>query len=210
MSNTNNLPKYITDERTGLQYELVGDYYLIAGDDEPEKKLHIGKWGRLRDDYLKKEDRLHRSVLIDSGELYNHLADIEQQAEELFSQLVIQLAEKEGVTEAIKSSDQVGAPHELDPRPRGRDRYERSDLCMSSIFEELWNGNIAPYESIPVDKQLLSLMGRNRERLDETLTEQQKELLEKYDEAVNEMHSVQEIKAFSCLRLITEALTETK
>ena len=86
---------------------------------------------------------------------------------------------------------------------------------MSSIFEELWHGNIAPYESIPVDKKLLSLMGRNRERLEETLTEQQKELLEKYDEAVNEMHSAQEIKAFSYgfrlgVRLMTAALSKTE
>ena len=107
MNNTNELPKYITDERTGLKYELVGDYYLIAGDDEPEEKPHIGKWGWLRDDYLKKEHRLHRSVLIDSGELYTHLADVEAQAEELFSQLVKQLADKEGVTEALKASDQM-------------------------------------------------------------------------------------------------------
>ena len=83
---------------------------------------------------------------------------------------------------------------------------------MSSIFEELWHGNIAPYESIPVDKKLLSLMGRNRERLEETLTEQQKELLDKYDEALNEMHSAQEIEAFSYgfklgARLMTESLT---
>ena len=62
MNNTNELPKYITDERTGLKYELVGDYYLIAGDDEPEEKPHIGKWGWLRDDYLKKEHRLYRSM----------------------------------------------------------------------------------------------------------------------------------------------------
>ena len=104
---TNELPKYITDERTGLKNELVGDYYFIAGDDEQEEKPHIGKWGRLRDDYLKKEHRFHRSILIDSGELHAHLADVEAQAEELFSQLVKQLAENEGVTEALKASDQM-------------------------------------------------------------------------------------------------------
>ena len=48
---------------------------------------------------------------------------------------------------------------------------------MSSILEELWYGNIEPHEEIPVNKQLLSLMGRNREKLEEALTEQQKELL---------------------------------
>ena len=68
---------------------------------------------------------------------------------------------------------------------------------MSCILTELWYGNIDPHESIPVDKRLLSLMGRNREKLDEILTEQQKELLEKYDGSVNEMHSYAEIEAFS-------------
>ena len=86
---------------------------------------------------------------------------------------------------------------------------------MSSILEELWYGNIAPHESIPVDKRLLSLMGRNREKLEETLTEKQKELLGKYDESLNGMHSAQEIKAFSYgfrfgARLMTEALSKTE
>ena len=40
------MEKYITDERTGLKYELVGDYYLVAGDDEPEKRP-IGIWGHI-------------------------------------------------------------------------------------------------------------------------------------------------------------------
>ena len=80
---------------------------------------------------------------------------------------------------------------------------------MSSILKEMWYGNIAPHDSIPVDKQLLSLMGRNREKLEETLTEKQKELLEKYDEALNEMHSAQEIEAFSYgFRLGTKLMTD--
>lgn len=47
------MDKYIIDERTGLKYELVGDYYLIAGDDEPEDR-HIGMWGQRHARYLKK------------------------------------------------------------------------------------------------------------------------------------------------------------
>ena len=86
---------------------------------------------------------------------------------------------------------------------------------MSSILREMWYGNISPHESIPVDKKLLSLMGRNRERLEETLTEKQKELLEKYDESLNEMHSAQEIEAFCYgfrlgARLMMEAHAETE
>jgi hypothetical protein len=43
---------YITDERTGLKYELVGDYYLIAGEDEPEGRRTIGIWGQRRGNFL--------------------------------------------------------------------------------------------------------------------------------------------------------------
>lgn len=81
---------------------------------------------------------------------------------------------------------------------------------MSSILEELWYGNISPHEAIPVDKQFLSLMGKNREKLEETLTEKQKELLEKYDEALNDMHSCAEIEAFSYgFRFAAQLMTKT-
>ncbi len=61
-------------------------------------------------------------------------------------------------------------------------------------------------------KHLLSLMGRNRDNLSDTFTEQQKELLEKYDEAVNEMHSLDEEAAFHCgfslgVRLVMECIS---
>ena len=53
------MEKLITDERTGLRYELVGDYHLIAGDDEPEEQHTIGIWGQRHLRYLKE----HRRVL---------------------------------------------------------------------------------------------------------------------------------------------------
>ena len=104
---TNELPKHITDERTGLEYELVGDYYLLAGDDEPEEQRHIGKWGMLRDEYLRNHKRAIRSGLVISGKLHDHLADVEEQASEMLSQLEKQMAEREGVTEQLKREDQL-------------------------------------------------------------------------------------------------------
>lgn len=69
-----------------------------------------------------------------------------------------------------------------------------------TVLEDLWYVNINPHETYLNGnrrfKHLLSLMGRNRDNLSDTLTEQQKELLEKYDEAVNEMHSLTEQSAF--------------
>ena len=82
------------------------------------------------------------------------------------------------------------------------------------IIKELWYGNVAPFEpSTRGDKQLkelLMLTVRNKEELDGTLTEKQKEILEKFEEALNEMHSIAERDAFSYglrlgIRLMAEA-----
>ena len=71
---------------------------------------------------------------------------------------------------------------------------------MKNILEELWHGNIIPMEhSVGGNahiKKLISLMGKNRENLSETLNDSQKELLAKYDDAVNEMYGEIEKDAF--------------
>ena len=102
------MEKYITDERTGLKYELVGDYYLIAGDDEPEQEQEpIGIWGQRHLRYLKEHRRVRYATLLTSGELNAYLADIDRQAEELFLRLVKQMADAEGITETLKANDQM-------------------------------------------------------------------------------------------------------
>ncbi len=100
------MEKYITDERTGLNYELVGDYYLIAGEDEPEQEP-IGIWGQRHLRYLKKHRRTAYAELLTGGRLNSYLADIDQQAVEMFSLLVKQLAAAEGVTEQLKADDMM-------------------------------------------------------------------------------------------------------
>ena len=83
-----------------------------------------------------------------------------------------------------------------------------------TVLENLWYGNTDPHEEILTEnkqfKRLLSLMGRNRDELSETLNDKQQETLEKYDEAMNEMHSLAEVEAFSYgfrlgVRLMIEA-----
>ena len=101
------MERFITNERTGLKYELVGDYYLIAGDDEPEEDQPIGVWGQRHLRYLKEHRRVRYANLLTSGELNAYLADIDRQAEELFLRLVMQMADAEGITEALKASDQM-------------------------------------------------------------------------------------------------------
>lgn len=102
------LPKYITDERTGIEYELVGDYYLIAGDDDkPKYNLPIGKWGE-NARRLSQENKRHvfDSMLI-SGKLHSYLADIDEQAREVFDALVEQMKAKEGITEKLREDNQL-------------------------------------------------------------------------------------------------------
>lgn len=100
------MEEFITDERTGLRYELVGDYYLIAGEDEPEGRP-IGIWGQRNLRYIRKHKVSLYAELLTTGKLNDYLADINEQAEELFSRLVKQLAEKESVTEALKAENQM-------------------------------------------------------------------------------------------------------
>jgi hypothetical protein len=100
-----NMEKYITDERTGLKYELVGDYYLIAGDDEPEEMRPIGIWGQRRLRYLKEHRQALYTALLLSDRLNGYLADVDQQAEEMFLRMVKQMAGREGITEQLKADD---------------------------------------------------------------------------------------------------------
>ena len=101
------MEKYIIDERTGLKYELVGDYYLIAGDDEPEENQPIGIWGQRHLRYLKNHRKVFYADLLTSGKLNCYLADVDRQAEQLFLRLVKQTADAEGITETLKASDQM-------------------------------------------------------------------------------------------------------
>ena len=100
------MEKYIIDERTGLKYELVGDYYLIAGDDEPEERP-IGIWGQRHLKYLKQYRKIVYGDLLTSGILNEYLADLNEQAEDMFLRLVNELAEKNGITETLKAKDQM-------------------------------------------------------------------------------------------------------
>jgi hypothetical protein len=100
------MEKYVTDERTGLKYELDGDYYLIAGEDEPEEK-NIGIWGQRHLRYLKQSKKTIYTGLLLSGKLTGYLADLNDEAEAMFQRIISQLASSEGVTEELKAADQM-------------------------------------------------------------------------------------------------------
>ena len=99
------MEKCIIDKRTGLRYELVGDYYLIAGEDEPEELQPIGVWGQRHLRYLEKYHRVVYANLLTSGKLNSYLADIDRQAQDMFERLVKQMAEREGLTEQLKAAN---------------------------------------------------------------------------------------------------------
>ena len=101
------MDKYIYDEKNGLWYELQGDYYLPCLKLPKEESRHIGVWGQRHLRYLKQHRKVLYSELLISGKLNDYLADLNEQAEAMFSRLVKQLSEKEGITEALKAENQM-------------------------------------------------------------------------------------------------------
>ena len=101
------MDKYIYNEKNGLWYELQGDYYLPCLNLPEEPEVHIGIWGQRHRRYLKSHRRALYTSLLTSGKLNDYLADLNEQAEAMFSRLVKQLSEKEGVTEGLKAENQM-------------------------------------------------------------------------------------------------------
>ena len=99
--------KHITDEKTGIGYTLQGNYYLPDLALPPEEKQPIGIWGQRHLRYIREPRKGLHFSLITSGKLNRYLADIDRQAEEMFSRLVKQMAEREGVTEKLKAENQI-------------------------------------------------------------------------------------------------------
>lgn len=95
-------------EQFGGTYTLRGDY-LLPNLTLPveEENGYIGVWGQRRLNYLKHHRKVLYYNLLTSGKFHSHLADTEEQAQQLFSRLVKQYAEKEGVTEQLKATDMM-------------------------------------------------------------------------------------------------------
>ena len=101
------MDKYIFDEKNGFWYELQGDYYLPCLKLSDEEQQPIGIWAQRHRRYLRNHHKAVYADLLTSGKLNGYLADIDREAEEMFSRLVDQMAEAEGVTEKLKANDMI-------------------------------------------------------------------------------------------------------
>ena len=98
------MEQYIYDETNGLWYERNGDYYIPC---LRLPEINIGIWGERHLTYIREHKKLLHTKLVVNGTLYTHLAEINQQAEEMFSELVNQMKLREGITEQLKAENQM-------------------------------------------------------------------------------------------------------
>lgn len=94
-------------EQIGGTYTKQGDYCLPNFTLPAEEERPIGVWGQHRLNYLKHHRKVLYFNLLTSGKLHSHLADVEEQAQDLFSRLVKEYTKKEGITEQLKATDQL-------------------------------------------------------------------------------------------------------
>lgn len=93
--------------KNSISYRRVGDYLIPNLIISPEEaNITLGKWGMMYKDYLEKHKKVFFSTLLMQGKLYQHCAEVENQAREMFDTLVEQMKEREGITEELKEQNQ--------------------------------------------------------------------------------------------------------
>ena len=100
------MKKYITDEKTGISYTLVGDVYL-PNLISTETNYEIGHWGQRHRDYIKQHHTVLYNSLLTSCNLNSYLHDVDIRTSEMFDRLVNQLKEQQGITEQLKADDMM-------------------------------------------------------------------------------------------------------
>ena len=94
--------------KTTIQYRQVGDYLIPNLILPPEEaSVRLGKWGMLHKSYLEKHEKVLFSTLLIQGKLYQHCAEVEAQARDMFDTLIDQMKAAEGVTEQLKEQNQL-------------------------------------------------------------------------------------------------------
>ena len=100
------MEKYIFDESNGLWYELQGDYYIPSFTLPEVETKEIGIWGMRHEDYLKSRRKATYNRLSFEG-INSYLYDINDQAQEMFDNLIVQYKKSEGIIEELKTKDQM-------------------------------------------------------------------------------------------------------
>lgn len=188
-----------------LNYIRCGDYY-IPDIRLPDENRPIGRWGRMHRDYIKDHTPIRFNELCLSGKLWAYLADLNEQAQSRLELIIEQMKAAEGVTDHMKRHEQlawVGAMNSIRNRAEEiilREIIYREDGgCGMRILEEFWYGNIEPTEydtSSKEYKKLLELICRNEEKFRATMTDEQKELFEKYTDCVREYQTITDCLIF--------------
>ena len=99
------MERQIYDERNGLWYELCGDYYVPCL--EAPESPRVGKFGRMRNTFLREHQSAIYTGMLFSGKLNDHLEEIDRQANEMLDRLVKRYAATEHVAEELKANDQI-------------------------------------------------------------------------------------------------------
>ncbi|MBQ9198314.1 MAG: TnpV protein [Clostridia bacterium] len=100
-----NLSKHSVDEKNGLSYTLHGDYYFPDLSLPETDQKPIGRYGRMRLDYLREHRPGLYTRLILSGKLYDHLTEIDETSRERLDHMIPQMARAEGINEMLKACD---------------------------------------------------------------------------------------------------------
>ena len=101
------MEKVIYNEKNGLWYELQGDYYIPCLKLPEEAHQPIGVWRQRHLRHIKQNRKVLYFNLLTSGKLNGYLADLDKQAEEMFTRLIKQMAERDGATERLKADNQM-------------------------------------------------------------------------------------------------------
>ncbi len=117
--------------KNSINYRRVGDFNIPNLVLPPEESvILLGKWGMLHKNYLPKNKKVLFTTLLTQGKLYQHCAEIENQARNMFDTLVEQMKEAEGVTEQLKEENQM----EWVQRMHNIQQRAREYVCTNLIF----------------------------------------------------------------------------
>ncbi len=103
----NELPKTKIDERTGIEYNLEGDYYIPNLVMSKQEKIVLNKYGRMRLKYSKENKKADYTVMLMDGTLNTHLKEIQETADSRVQQIISELKTKSNLTEDIKNTDML-------------------------------------------------------------------------------------------------------